>query len=536
MLTAALGLLYVVLAPASADLAAAAYRSDLFARAGFTLWDNDWYGGHHLPAYSTLAPALGALLGPRLLAAVSATIAAALFAALLDGRFAPRTTRIAGCWFALGAGVELLSGRVPFTLGLTLALGALLAAQRARRAGACALAVLSALASPVAAAFLALVALAWALARRRTASASASASGSVAVRAARATHDAHAGVAISLACAALIPIALLELVFPEGGSEPFATSSFLPAFAAVVALAVFTPRRRRLLRGGALLYALALALAYLLPTAVGGNAVRLGALTAGPLAVCMLAGAGRRRRNVLIVLAPLLLYWQLVAPVHDFASAAGDPAVHAAYYAPLLDRLGVLDGGRPVRIEVPPTFNHWEARWLAPRVALARGWVRQLDRARNPLFYDSATLDAARYERWLAANAIAYVALPSARLDSSAQAEAKLLAAPPPYLRELWHSPHWRLFAVLDARPLASPPALLSSLGSDSFTLAGARSGEIEVRVRFTPYWAIEQGHGCVRRAAGGWTRLDLRSGGRVRVGIDFAPGRIFDHGPRCRR
>ena len=55
------GLVYVLAAPPSADLAAAGYRSELFARAGFTIWDNGWYGGHHLPAYSLLAPAFGAL-------------------------------------------------------------------------------------------------------------------------------------------------------------------------------------------------------------------------------------------------------------------------------------------------------------------------------------------------------------------------------------------------------------------------------------------------------------------------------------------
>ena len=65
----------LIVAPPSPDLAAASYRSDLFARVGFTLWDNGWYGGHHLLGYSLLAPALGALLGPRLLAALSMTVA-----------------------------------------------------------------------------------------------------------------------------------------------------------------------------------------------------------------------------------------------------------------------------------------------------------------------------------------------------------------------------------------------------------------------------------------------------------------------------
>jgi len=131
-ITAALGLIYVIAAPPSSDLAAAGYRSDLFARAGFTLWDNSWYGGHHLPAYSMLAPALGALLGPQLLGALSMTIATALFAALIDGRFPARATRIAAAWFALGAAISLLANRVPFDLGLALGLGALLLAQRGR--------------------------------------------------------------------------------------------------------------------------------------------------------------------------------------------------------------------------------------------------------------------------------------------------------------------------------------------------------------------------------------------------------------------
>ena len=166
-ITAVLGLCYVVAAPSSADLAAASYRADLFGRVGFTLWDNGWYGGHHLPAYSVLAPVLGWLIGPLALAAVSMTIAAALFSALIDGRFSAPAVRIAGVWFALGAAIGLLASRVPFDLGLAIGLSSLVLAQRGRRAPALALAAVCALTSPVAGAFLALAALAWALADRR---------------------------------------------------------------------------------------------------------------------------------------------------------------------------------------------------------------------------------------------------------------------------------------------------------------------------------------------------------------------------------
>ena len=48
--------LYLVLAPPSADLAAQYYRADL----GLVLWDNGWYGGHHMPGYSLLFPPLAA--------------------------------------------------------------------------------------------------------------------------------------------------------------------------------------------------------------------------------------------------------------------------------------------------------------------------------------------------------------------------------------------------------------------------------------------------------------------------------------------
>ena len=83
-ITAVLGLGYVIAAPPSTDLAAAAYRSDLFARTGLVLWDNGWYGGHHLLAYSLLAPALGALLGPQLLAALSMSAANSAVATVID--------------------------------------------------------------------------------------------------------------------------------------------------------------------------------------------------------------------------------------------------------------------------------------------------------------------------------------------------------------------------------------------------------------------------------------------------------------------
>jgi hypothetical protein len=353
---------------------------------------------------------------------------------------------------------------------------------------------------------------------------------------------------------------LLVLAFPEGGSQPFVASAFYPALAAVLVLAALIPPQQRVLRTGALLYAAALLGAYLIPTAVGGNADRLGALLAGPLAACVLAGRSSPGRGpartgagvasrpalaripgarALLVLAPLFIYWQAKAPIADYVSAASNPARSASYYAPLLDRLrllGVGYGARPARIEVVPTRNHSEARWVAAHVMIARGWERQLDIDRNDLFYDTAApLSAARYRAWLSDQAISYVALPDAPLDYSGRSEARLVRAAPGYLREVWKSPHWRLFAVLAAAPLAQPPSVVTRIDSDSFTLRSVRAGTFTVRVHFTPYWKLATGHGCVRRAPGDWTDVHMRDAGSVRVTIGFSLARVFDHGPRCR-
>ncbi len=522
-LTALLALAYLLIAPKSPDLAAASYRSHLFDQVGFTIWDNSWYGGHHLPAYSVLAPALGAAIGPALLAALSMTAAAALFEIAVGGRFPARAARAGALWFAFGAGIALLSSRVPFALGLAIGLAALVLAQRARWVPALALAAVTALASPVAAAFLALAAVAWALGAARAAD--------------------RAGPA-ALAASALAPVALLTIAFPEGGTQPFVASAFYPALAAVLAIGLVLPREQRVLRIGTALYALALIGAYVVPSAVGGNVDRLGALAAGPLAACALLDAAPRWRHwAVLALAAPLTYWQVNAPITDLVSTRSNPAVEESYYQPLLAELralGVGYGGRIVRIEVLPTVNHWEARYVAPAVMLARGWERQLDRDRNSLFYEEGALNPVSYHEWLAEQAISFVALPDASLDYSSKDEASIVRSPfvngrGGFLHEVWRSRHWRLFAVAGTQPIAEPSAVVSAASTDSFTLRASFPGTYWVRIRYTPYWSLSSGTGCVEEGERGWTAVRVERPGTFHVAIDFSLARVFDHGARCR-
>jgi len=558
-LAAALAAIYLLWSPPSLDLAAAEYRSWLFGREGFALWDLQWYAGHHMPGYSVLLPPLGWLLGPRPLGALCAVAAAALFALLARRRFGDAALPGA-LWFAAGTATVLLSGRITFALGLAPALAALLALACGRRLLAPLLAVATALASPVAAVFLAMAGAAHALAdpwpasrRDRPSRDDAAAGAAPRDPSAGAAPDAPAASAagagrlralasrrrvdgLALAAAAVVPVGLLSLAFPEGGVEPFVLSSYWPVPASVAALLLLFPREQRTLRIGALLYLLGCTAAFALDTPVGGNAARLGALCAGPLFALVL---WRRRPLALALLALPLLYWQWTAAIHDVRVTHGDPSVERAFYAPLLAQLE-RRGADPAdgRLEIPFTKLHWESRWVAPRYPLARGWERQLDHKVNPVFY-AGELTPARYAAWLRRSAVRWVALPDTRLDYSARREGALVAAGLPFLREVWRDGDWRLFEVRDPAPLAAGAgARVTRATSDGVTLSVARPGTVRLRMHWTPYWQVEAGDACVAPAPapGGedQTQLRVRRAGEVRLGIAFALGRVGAASARC--
>src|SRR5260370_34239920 len=87
--------------------------------------------------------------------------------------------------------------------------------------------------------------------------------------------------------AAVLPVAALNTAFPEGGSEPFATSAFLPLPLIGIATLIALPAGERTLRIGTALYTLACVLAFAIPSALGSNVVRLGEMVAGPPAAIL---------------------------------------------------------------------------------------------------------------------------------------------------------------------------------------------------------------------------------------------------------
>ncbi len=519
LIASALALAYVLISPPSLDLAAHMFRAHLFSTDPFGLWNNYWYAGHHIVGYSLLFPAAAAVLTPQLAAGIAAVGTAALFEPLAHRNFGDDAW-LGAAIFAAATATNLFTGRLPFAFGALPAMAAVLSLDRGRPWLACCFGFISALCSPVDALFAGLAGGAYAVGR---------------YIAARRVRPALGG--IWLVISSLVPVGLLAIAFPEGGTEPFAFSALWPIPVIAVALLAVVPRDGWILRSGIVIYTLGTIASYLIPTPLGSNAARLGTFLALPLAALLLwrPRAERRRwptraRWLALAALPLLyLGWQ--APIRDLVTASGDPSQSAGYYRPLLDFLD-RQGGPPFRVEIPFTSFHWEAYVVASKFPIARGWERQLDIKYNSIFY-SGPLTAATYAAWLHRNAVRFVAASDAPLDYSAVVESRLISGGLPYLHLVLRTAHWRVYAVSNPTPIAQGVATLRRIGPDWLTLVARRPGTTLVRVHFTPYWALAKGSGCVA-PAGDFTALRLRRAGPVKLVISFSLGRTGARSARC--
>jgi hypothetical protein len=489
------------------DLAAHVLREELFERSGFSIWNGSWYGGHYLLTHSVLFPPLAALFGARIVAAAAVVWSAYLFDRVVCEHWGERA-RPATLWYGAGAVTMLASGRLSFALGVAFGLASLRALQKGWASAALLGGLACALASPVSAVFLAGVLAVGLVAERERASLA----------------------PVIVAATAVIPIVLLNLVFADAGREPFSFSAWvaLPLWCGGALYVTRELKAERALRAVIAAYLAAGTVVWLVPNALGGNVTRLGALFGGPV---LLAALLSRRARVTAPLVVLMLagslFWQFTAAVRDVASSLGDKSTSLSYYEPLTHWLRA-NGGDQARIEVPFTQSHWETAYLAPEFGLARGWMRQIDRARNDLFYEGH-LTHRRYREWLRRNGVEYVALPDAKNDYSAKQEHALIASEPSYLRLRATLPHWRVFEVTGTSPLVRSrgpgQARLLKVGPQSFALAVREPGRFVVRVHATPFWTVNAAEGCVGRS-GPWTVVRADHPGIVRVSIGFSLGR----------
>ncbi|MBB5115407.1 hypothetical protein FHU28_005246 [Micromonospora echinospora] len=563
-----LAVLYLTLPVTGSDLSAQVARADFFAAHPSALVDLRWYGGVHPWGYSLVSPPLMALLGVRVTGALALLASATAFAALLVRTRMPRPL-LGSLVGVLTIAGNLVSGRVTYALGVAFGLAALLALTApARRAAAgasadpagaggggssvwAAAAVVAALlasaASPVAGLFVGLVGVALLLTRRYA-------------------------DGLLLAVPAAGPLAVTGLLFGEGGWMNISRTDTVHAVVTsllVAALVAYRP-----VRVGALLSAAGVLASALLPTPVGLNATRLVVMFALPLLAAAATppawltasrlggrlgaarlgagrggvgpdsadrggvdpdsegrsdsgpagtgrlGEGRSRRAVgaagLAALLAVVCWWQPPVVTADLRSA-DDPTADPAYFAPL--RAELARRGLTGRVEVPPTRNYWEAARMG-EVPLARGWLRQADIDRNPLFFTTVPgadgtgipLTPVTYRDWLADNAVQYVAVPDAEFSWVGRSEAKLVELGQPYLTEVWSDRHWKLYAVADPTPLVGAPGELVRQDGASITFRTPAAGPIPIRVRHDRWLTASDGATVTRD--GEWTTVTVPRAG----------------------
>jgi hypothetical protein len=489
---AALALLAVMLRWKGSDLPAHFFRVGLVERDGVEVWNNFWFGGHHTLGYGIMFPLLGATIGIWTVALLSAATSAALVDLLIVAGTGRRHVA-ASMWFAVGTVTNVAVGRLPFALGMTIGLGAVLAARHRMVVLALVLTVLTSTASPVVSVFLAIVFAAWfvvAPGERRTWGA--------------------------LTIASVVPVLVVAALYPQGGTFPFRWQALTITLVACGVVAALVAPTYRLVRVAAGLYAVASVLAFFVPTPLGANITRLGMYATGPI---LLALASQHRR-ALAVLLPFAAFWMWSPAIDAIARAPRDPSVEASYYEPLVEWFESNDT-EVARVEVVPTSRHWETAYVAIDIPIARGWERQLDMRFNPEFYEPE-LPVGRYLRWLLDEGVEYVALADAVPDLSGRAEAEILAGDPPFLREVWSNDHWRVWEVLGSTGYVDGPADLVELGIDDVVLDVREQGDVVVRVRSSAFW-VSDPPVCIEPTDDGWIVLRDVPPGQVRVYLDEA-------------
>ena len=289
-----------------------------------------------------------ALVGVRLTTAL-AYVAASCFLRRVAGPWGDAT----GGWgdhggglFCWESGGDTDDVRVGFGVGL----GAVLVLVSGRLRVASVLSVLAPLASPVAGLFLAVAGGALFLSGRR-----------------------RAGVV--LAVSALVPTVAVGLAFGNGGYQTFAAKQavvgFLVCWVCGIVLAPPGCAVGWVVVGGAGCCGLSDA------DACGYD----GDTSAG--VVCRTGCCGGRAVPLVAVIAAAVSVVLVLPPVSiTEVQERGDPALSAEFYAPLVNQLVARGVSGP--IEVVPTLRRGEAPFVAPVVAIARGWSRPADTGYQP--------------------------------------------------------------------------------------------------------------------------------------------------------
>ena len=507
-LAATLGALLVWLGPPGTDFAAHVYQRTLFLRHGFVLWDDFWYAGRYsFVDYSLLYYPLAALLGIRVLAVATVSIAALGFAVIAAREWGPLARWSSRSFAVVWAGF-VVSGACPFALGVALALLALWALQAGHRWRFATLTLLTLAASPVALVFLVVVVAGIALARRGAAR--------------------EAAVpALALVIAVAIELVLLR-VFPGTGRYPFSAveAAIALGFCVIGLVGTWPVESARVLRYVFAAYAVVIAAVYLVPSGLGENIARLRFIA---LPLALLIVTLRRWRPLPLVLPVLMLAlaWNVTPLAVGLARGEADVTAHATVWrAPLAYLHAHLQPG--YRVEAVDTAEHWPAFYLAESgIPLVRGWFRQDDFPFDALLYRH--LRPAAYVRWLRELGVAYVVLTRSPPDYSSRQEAAIVRSGRAGLRRVWASLKIAIYTVPRPRPIVTGPGRprVLALRESLLLIRVTRGGTYRVAVRWSPYWHASTG--CLARTRTGMVTLRMRAAATVSMAFDVDPSSLLD-------
>ncbi|MFC8241506.1 MFS transporter [Streptomyces chartreusis] len=484
-MTALAGLLHIIwfftFANSGGDLAAQDAWAEFVGRHPDSAYNLAWYGGMHPVSYSVVSPYLMSVLGVRTTMMIAGTISAGLLTLVLLRSRSVRNPLWAAFAGVFGLIANAISGRVTFGLGTMFALGAVAVVfcwpyrwrykRWAKALCAAPLAALATMASPVAGLFVGFVAVALFLQKRRPG-------------------------AWALGIAPTVVVALSAWLFPFSGTQPMVIGSvLLPLLCAVVTF-VIVPEDWKTVRLVSAVYGLSVVLVWVVSSQIGSNITRLAMLFAGTALVAALPYTVPRSRKWYTGVLALLTFvgWIGYKTVDDIIHAA-PAASWARELAPLVNELQEV-GAEKGRVEVVPARSHREASALAPYVNLARGWNRQADMERNPLFYDD-TLNSANYREWLQRWAVHFVVLPKDEPDpSAAERERELVQRGMPYLKQVWGDANWQLFQVTAPAPLAEPNAVVERAEQGEMTMRVSKPGRVLIRIPYSPWLSIVDADG----------------------------------------
>jgi hypothetical protein len=471
---------------------AAQYAWAAFARVHPTsAYDLAWYGGMHPVSYSALSPYVMAVVGVRTTMVLSGTISAGLLAHLLVRSNAVRRPLWPALYGTFALTANAVSGRATFSLGTMFGLAAVTVVATwpsTPRSGlraygrvflAVALSGLATAASPVAGLFVGIVAGALWLCGHQTR-------------------------AYAIGLPPVVVVAASAWLFPFTGRQPMQVTSVILPIALGLTCVLLLPHSWRTVRIGSGLYVGAVIAAWAVPSPIGSNIVRLGLIFGGVPLVAMAADRAATPVNVPHRLRPrpgwavallataigVSSIWQVGVATSD---AIGSRPEHQGSWTvgSLVHQLETR-GAALGRIEAVPTKNHQEAAALAPYVNLARGWNRQADAERNPLFYSDAALTAASYRAWLDTWAVRFVVVSADPPDPAAAAkEQALVTGGLPYLHSVWSDRQWTLYRVDAPVPLADPPAVVAGFTAAGVDLRLPRAATVLVRIPYSPWLSL---------------------------------------------